>query len=403
MDPAAALLWALLPAAQATEVIAVELCPEVPPAGYRLERAYAEGPSDQALNAARSRARELMIERLCAGYDELRCAALQRHISSWGAGSWAASDRKGREGTACAAVIVEEAWLDQLGRDYDSFEASLAGLVTDLRDRAGESLLAIEPPTWESGCVAGPLGAAVGGELRSLLAGHPVVPEGAGDRSAAAVLTRLTPGAGGVRLNLTLRPSARSAVLLGGFAFPNDLFGVAIDERGRCRGDSDLGLAEGEKLGDGGLRVQLTVPTNSGLVCPGDALQPQILVSRQARVQVYSVAREGQGYLVWPSPGQEGLVDAAADLGTVYAVETPDLGDERMVAVAVPAGSYFGRSEGWTGFCRLEGIFGPVLYPSGAAIGTATYQVLPAGEGSCTGPARLADLAALEAAPICGD
>jgi hypothetical protein len=389
--------------AGAVEVVGVEACPEVPPTGFRLERAYASGPRDEALNAARALARQAMIERVCAGYGELRCSAVQRHIGSWGEGSWIAADRRERLGTACAAVVVEEAFLDQLARDYAGFEASLAALVDELRARAGDALLAVEPPTWETGCVAGPVGAAVAGELRSLLAGARVVPEGQGDRGATALLTTLSPGAGGVRLNLALRPPTGAAVLLGGFAFPGDLFGDDPDALATCRSDEQLGLNAGEKLGGGGLQVALVVDTQDGVVCPGETLRPVLMVSQQARVQVYSVARDGVGYLVWPPPGEAGVVDDIVDLGSFHAVETPDRGDERMVAVAVPAGSYFGKTEGWTGFCQLSGVFGPLLYPSGAAIGTASWRVLPAGLGGCTEAARGVDLEALEAAPHCGE
>ncbi len=390
--------------AMGVEVQGVEACPEVPPQGYRLERAYGSGPQAEALEQARSRARQAMLERVCAGYGELRCAAVQRHVSSWGDGSWEPVDRKGREGTACAAVVVEEAFLDQLGRDYTLFEASLAQLVVALRAQAGDTLLAVEPPTWESGCVAGAVGAAVAGELRSQLAGTRVVPEGQGDRTATAVISTLSPGAGGVRLNLSVRPADGAAVLLGGFTFPGDLFGDGADALGACRGDQDLGLSDGEKLGDGGLQVAVVVDTHDGVVCPGETLRPVLMVSQQARVQVYSVARDGSGYLVWLPRGEPGRVGELMDLGAFYAVETPDRGDERLVAVAVPAGGYFGKTEGWTGFCALPGVFGPVLYPAGAAIGTASWRVLPAGLGGCAeDAARPVDLAALEAASTCGE
>ncbi len=399
----AALVSLALAPAVAADVVAVEPCPEVPPAGYRLERAYASGLRDEALNLARDRARQAMIERLCAGYGELRCAAVQRHIGSWGEGSWEQDDRRGREGTACAAVVVEQSFLDQLGRDYATFEASLAGLVASLRAQAGTALLAVEPPTWESGCVAGAVGAAVAGELRSKLAGARVVPEGQGDRGASALVSTLSPAAGGVRLNLSLQPPTGAGLLLGGFTFPGDLFGDDTASQAACRSDGDLGLNAGEKLGDGGLQVALVVDTHDGVVCPGETLRPVLMVSRQARVQVYSVARDGEGYLVWPPPGDPGLVDNLLDLGEFHAVETPDMGDERLVAVAVPAGAYFGMTEGWTGFCALPGVFGPVLYPSGAAVGTASWRVLPAGLGGCEAAARPVDLEALDGASTCGE
>lgn len=390
--------------AGAAEIVGVGPCPEVPPTGYRLERAYASGVEDQALNLARARARQAMLDRICAGYGELRCAAVQRHVTSWGEGSWAPGDRRGREGVACAAVVVEDAFLDQLGRDYASFEASLAALVLELKAQAGDALLAVEPPTWDSGCVAGPMGAAVAGELRSQLAGARVVPEGQGDRGASGVVSTLSPGAGGVRLNLSYRPPAGASVLLGGFTFPGDLFGDDPSAQAACRADGELGLSDGEKLGDGGLQVAVVVDTHDGVVCPGETLRPVLMVSRQARVQVYSVARDGAGYLVWPPPGEPGLVDDLLDLGEFHAVESPDRGDERLVAVAVPAGAYFGKTEGWTGFCALPGVFGPLLYPAGAAIGTASWRVLPAGLGGCDeDAARPVDLEALEAAASCGE
>jgi len=384
-------------------VQAIDACPEVPPPGYRIERAYAAGPEGEAMNAARDRARQVMIERLCAGVGELRCAAVQRHITSWGQGTWTPTDRRGHSGTACAAVAIEEAFLDQIGRDEAAFQADLAKLVAELLARTGEALLDLTPPAWETGCVVGDLGAAVAGELRALLAGARVVPDGQGDRRATEVLTTLSPAAMGVRLNLAMRPAGGAVLLLGGLTFPADLFGSDAEAQAACRSDQDLGLSAGEKLGDGGLQVGLVVDTHDGVVCSGETLRPVLMVSQQARVQVYSVTRDGGGFLVWPPPGDPGLVDGLLDLGEFYAVQNADAGDERLVAVAIPVGGYFGKTEGWTGFCRLPGVFGPVLYPSGAALGAATWRVLPAGMGGCTGEARPADLSALQTAAVCGD
>ncbi len=66
------------------------------------------------------------------------------------------------------------------------------------------------------------------------------------------------------------------------------------------------------------------------------------------------------------------------------ALSFPELGDERLVVVAAPVGEadHLGEIAGWTDYCETDRL-GPGLYGVGAAVGTVTYTVLPAGTHGC--------------------
>jgi len=132
-----------------------------------------------------------------------------------------------------------------------------------------------------------------------------------------------------------------------------------------------------------GRRAWIAMASDSGLFCEGDHLAPVVMVSQPSRLRVYSVAHDGDAYLIWPPPGHGDRVDGRLSLGRVDLVALPEEGDERLLAVAAPAAGNLGVTDAWEGFCRVPGEFSEALYPSGAAVGTRTFTVLPPGSGEC--------------------
>ncbi len=402
---ALAALLAATPGQAASYGVRTAEIPECPKHldGFRLEVGWAAAATQaEALETARDNARNQLITSLCSGYDETRCAAVKRHAVSWGEGHWEPPERKRDDGNACAVVAIENRFADLIEQEHASFDQGLQSLAAQVKSKTGDTLLSLEPITWDSGCLAGELGRTLSGRLRSLLTGLRLLEAHESERQALQVLVDLTPGKQQVQLNGRLRePDKAGTLALGGFSFSADLFAVDAEEEGACRGNAQLDLQDDEKLGEGGLRVELVLPTHDGALCEGEAVSAGLSVNRQARVQVFTVLRDGSAYLVWPPPGEDGLVAESASLGEFHAAYAEDMGDERLVAIAVPASQHFAMSEGWTGFCRVEGSFGARVYPSTAAVGTATYQVLPVGSEGCSGEPHRQSVEALKRAPVC--
>lgn len=368
---------------QAEPVDMEQVCPTADVAGYQVRRGEARGTNaGEAIAAAREQALQSLGRHVCAGVSELRCAATLRHVKPWRAGWF---DAEG--GWACASVSIDRRELDSLERDAAVFDTELRTLASAVVERVGREPVQIKAPTWASGCSSGEIGHAISAWLFNHLADFPelrLVPsEDRADRASRVRMT-LAPSSGGVALSASLvEPGEATFSALPGFSFPLDLFVVDSDEAGACRSDRQLGLAKGERLGAGGLRVVVEVPGVDGEVCEGARVEPIVRVNRPAELQVYSVAQTGRSLLVWPPPGVDPLVDDTLSLGTMTAIAQPETGDERLVVVALPPGLPWGRSAGWHGFCEAPGGLGPEHYPDDAAVGTATFTVTPSGTRDC--------------------
>ncbi len=392
----------VVPSAAAPAVDAEDVCPTQDVYGYTVQRGEAAGTNAaQAVAAARHQATRALVDRACRGLSELRCAAVARHVKPWRTGHYDARTR-----SACASVSLQRDLLDTLARDAAVLESELRALASAAVDRAGGAPLAIPAPTWASGCGAGEIGQVVQAGLFNQIASFPsarVVDADTSVDGAARLVSQLAPGVGGVTLTAWLqRADDATLTPLPGFGFPLDLFEIAATEVGSCRSDRDLGLARGERLGAGGLRVRVEVPGVDGVGCEGKSVEPVVRVSRPSEVQVYSVAADGRSLLVWPPPGVLSRVEHTLSLGEMRLVAQPAKGDERLVAVALPEGAAWGATDGWRGFCESPTGLGPELYPDDAAIGSTTFTILPSGQGDCLAAPDVAALRdAVSVPPAC--
>jgi hypothetical protein len=366
----------------ASDVAAEDVCPTKDVHGYAVHRGEAAGANAaEAIAAARSAATRGLLERACAGYGEVRCEAVLRHVKPWKEG-WYDPGLQ----SACASVSVAQADLDTLARDEAVLESHLRALAAAAAEKAGSAPLVVTAPVWASGCASGTVGDALAAGLQNALATFPAVklvePEAA-PATAQRLRLELAPGATGVTLTALLQGKGATMTPLPGFSFPLDLFVTDPSEAGTCRSDADLGLAHGERLGAGGLRVLVEVPGIGAAACEGGVAEPIVRVNRPASVQVFSVAKDGRSLLVWPPPGGDPRVEREISLGQMHLVAQPEQGDERLVAVAVPEGASFGASDGWQGFCEVAGGVGPESWPADAAVAAATFTIVPAGTGAC--------------------
>jgi hypothetical protein len=372
---------AAAPIVQKVDIEAV--CPTADVANFQVRRGDAKGANaGEALAAARENAVEELKKAVCVGVSELRCAAVLRHVKPWREGY---HDPAG--GWACASVSVDRQELASLERDAAVFETQLRQLASTVAERVGKTPVQIKAPTWASGCSSGQVGQAISANLFNQLGAFPelrLVPSEDRADKAHRVVMEIAPGARTAALAARLQRAGESTFSpLPGFDFPLDLFVIDANERGDCRSDNQLGLAQGQRLGAGGLRVDVEIPGVDGEACEGQQVEPIVRVNRPADLQVYSVAKTGRSLLVWPPPGMSGRVQSQLSLGTMTAVAQPATGDERLLVVALPAGAKWTKTSGWHGFCEVPGGVGPEFYPSDAAVGTATFTVYRAGTDGC--------------------
>ncbi len=381
-------------------------CPAVPGKGmdgYVLKVAWAEGKTRaEALEQARRSARSQLETQLCQGYTPLRCAAVRRHIQDWEDGHWD-PPRRGRPGSACAAVTVERRYLDLVEHEYETFDRELEGLVGRVRDQLGDAPLVLDAPRWASDCNAGNLGAAINGELRKRLSGVRIATTDRRPEGGQLLRLTLTPGAETVTLDAGLRPVASDLeVGLGGLRFTPDLFAIPADETGDCAGEPTTGLSD--RPGQDGLVVDVLFGAEDGLTCDGSQVPLSLYTNQPARVWLFSVAPDGTAYLIWPAAPGGGPVDGEFSLGTADICRYPG-GDELLLAAALPYGHSWTTTAEWRGACRVSGALQSLGWPSAAAVGTVSYTVLPAGRRDCPERTTIdseAMATALASLPLCG-
>jgi len=353
-----------------------DACTTTPPPGYVVELGYGHGNEATALGAARDEAMERLIRKVCADHlSTARCDGIQRSIRSWEEGYY---DRRTR--SACAAVAVRQDRLDEMDREATSLDREIARFAAEVGQQ-GVGLLRHEAPVWESGCAAGEVGDYLKATFEGPL-GDAGVQLDQGERihaTAARFHMKLAPGPEGIRVTGYLQhPGEAGWTPVAGPKFALDLFGVEAAEQGECAPDERLGLQDGQRHGADGLAVWVDLPEGRNLYCEGEEIAPRIRVSAPARVQLYSVQRSGVAHLVWPMDG-DGFVEDELRLDGGVLLADESLGDERLVAVAIPAGRSFGPTDPWRGYCKAADDFGEAFYPAGAAVGTATYTVRPQG------------------------
>ena len=365
-----------------TLALASELCgSKTPPTGYRIATGLGSGPRAQALEGAREQAIQNALDQYGRDLTELQAAAFRKNTFDWSEDHWEPGALL-QQGTACFRIAIAEEAFTAHADSVEQLSRDLAALAAEVRVRTAS--VEIDAPVWDqSGCPAD-----IGAALRTTLLRH------------LAGVTE-TPGAPRLRVRLAaLDTVVQAAVTLdgasiGGFSFPLTTFDLARGEVGRCAGNATLGLGADDRRGAGGLSVRVRLGAHVGEGCEGDRDNPTLVASAPVLAQVFSIDRDGTGHFVgtWTVNGQ-------AALGEGTLAPMPSGGDERLVAVALPPGRDFGRTHGWTDYCKLPSTFNASWFPTEAAIGTTTFIVHPAGTHGC-GPVVSGATAVAAAAPVC--
>ncbi len=365
-----------------TLALAADLCgSKTPPTGYRLGTGYGSGPRAQALEVARQRAIENALDAYGRDLTELQAAAFRKQVFDWSEDHWEPGALL-QQGTACFRIAIADEAFTAHADSVDQLSRDLAALAAQVRART--ATVEIDAPVWDqSGCPAD-----IGAALRTTLLAH------------MAGVTE-TPGAPRLRVRLAALDTVVQAALtldgasIGGFAFPLTTFGLSRGEVGRCASNGTLGLGADDRRGAGGLAVRVRLGAHVGEGCEGDSDNPTLVASAPVQAQVFSIDRDGMGHFVgtWSVNGQTALGE-----GTLAPM--PSGGDERLVAVALPPGRDFGRTQGWADYCKLSSTFNASWFPAEAAIGTTTFIVHPAGTNGCGAVVSGATAVAAEA-PVC--
>lgn len=285
----------------------------------------------------------------------------------------------------------------------DLFRMAAAGI----HDAVGVESVMLAPAVTSVGCPVGSLGRAFNSRLKSELsrlgttfpkdeasARWEVLPQlDAEDASGATVTIQLFP----VKSSLSVPMPA------GAFTFPpgelvDDYQAAVAEARLPCTQNGELRLdASGRRPGAGGLTVNARANRSLDSLVSGDKVSLTITTNTPARVQVYSVSPDGTGWLSmkradvggrWVTPDQPWT---GFDL-TMVATNPPRT--EQLLVVAVPEGTPFGATSGWSGFCAVPGRVTDDLFPETSAM-VMQRMSIEAPEDTATSPA-------LPTVPACG-
>ncbi len=340
---------------------------------FRVERGEAEGKNEATtIQSARTVAFDRLDHKVCDGAERTpRCLAARRNIAPYGAGRF---DRKRK--SACASVVIEASHLNSIDADLAMLDDAVAGLAHALRQDAGNRPIAIDTPIWAaSGCTAGEVGAHLVNLLEGKLVGSTLAQDG------ARVRMNLSVAADRVQVAPALQQGQDWAPLPG-LSFPLDLFRLDPVEAGTCQDDASIGITEGHRAGSGGLEVDLGAGGEGGLLCEGEDVSPRVQLSGPARIRLYTLQADGQGFLVWPWQPEDDLIyspERPPALPDFTAVRTWDGGDTRLLVVASPPASDPVPAT----ICRLDVPFSTDDLPAVAALDTASFHVAAAGVRLC--------------------
>lgn len=338
-----------------------------PPPGW----VYVEGTAESRARAW-SQAKAEAVAQFAPNGSLSRREAVARAVRPW----CIRTDTRGLGREYSYLALVKKDVAEAHERELSELDRQWARLVGALADGVEGASLWIAPVVWKTGC-ASDLGAYIEATL-GLEAGVHGLPAllAAGPAEANAILhLELSLVDGQVIVVPTLEASAGRRTLPG-LQFAADLFHLESAPQDRCPTNARIALAADRKEGRDGLRVFLEGPVAGGVACAGDRGGLTVTTNRKAAVRIYNLDREGRGYVVYDTPAFEGRVD----LGVADLIPTDDGGDERIVAVAWPAGS---EPAPTGGACRLPGGFSDVVLPEGVAVDTTTWIVRPPGVEAC--------------------
>lgn len=339
-----------------------------------------QGAETEATQQARDAAESDLMATVGAGLPPLRRDGLLTQVVHW----FDKYDPPTQ--TACAVVSIPADARQKLDAEAGQLEQAVAGLAGAVADKT-PGLLAIDDIAWDTGCGAGEVGHYLRTSLYGHLARFPGIRIDASDEPAADashLCLNMAEVSGEVLITALLTRSGQvGSEPLEGFRFTSSLLGIEPTSGACCATDDMLGIENGGRTGISGLTVEFVLLGKMDVYCEGNQIEPVISVSQPARVQVFNVQKDGMAQLIWPSPGDAGVVKDRVSMGQVTLIASSGREDERLVAVAVPETSRFARSDEWWAYCEVPDTFGQHYFPPGAAVGTTTFTVVPQGRRGC--------------------
>lgn len=353
-----------------------------------------------ALTTADERARADLQARACVGWSDSDCALVMRGAVQGMGAPWFDSTR----GVACSIWGLPGGPTDN-SPSQRTAEAAIDALSQAIGGALGQGEpVLLESATTADGCAVPEL-AALNFRIRNGLPG--VRFADASMPSTDARRVRLDVSEAGPNLQV-----AASVIAADGYArpaglalFPEAAYGLSALPVGVCSSDRSLGLMGGRRIGAAGLQVDLRVRADGDRtpdsLCYGQGFSLEVATSEPARVHIYSVAPDGRALHVWPEPPGSGRLTGTQSVGTFVAAPYP-VGDERILAVAVPDSAPLNALDAHHGFCRTERFSGATI-PTGAAVASVTWR-LDTREDVCAASSwdRQALAEALASLPDCG-
>ena len=298
---------------------------------------------------------------------------------------------------ACFTLQIPRKWAD-IEYLQQEFRSDLRSLGMQIAARHGGVPVRVEPPTWaESQCSVGGAGEVLVSELAGAFGPVGLRVQG-GDPLSPSI--RVILARSGEQLDMVtthVAPDGAESRFPPIRFFP-ELYGLEGDQEASCRWDRELGLAEGHRRGADDRSVRVVIPNNTGEFCEGDRMEPMVVVDRPSRVRVFSVERDGTALVIWPYlPSQDDRVERTLSLGQAQ-VQRPKIGEERLVAVAIPAEEDFGDTAAWRA-CKWPSPFDNTAFGEGSAVGSVGFLVAPEGTEGCPQDVSLVPIPEL---PVCG-
>lgn len=355
---------------------------------YRVVTGLGYGDGERARTKAKDDAVSRAVDGWGAALTEKQRGQLRASLIEWGQDGFEANGGvfSPRKGVACAVLLVPTAKLFPREAASEALRTGMDDLAKGIHDIVGTVRVDLGPAGWGTANVPTEVGADLSLDLRGHLRGAEVEEVRAGQTPGARVHLEITRRDDVLRVAAVVElPQGTSTVA--GPEVPLMLYGLDGLPFGSSVSDAAAGLPGFTPTTTAvSLRLE-TTNSAAGTVCQDAADEIRITPDGRVRIRLINVDDRGAPYLMWPLDGESDLADATSPVVIPLHWTPPGSGVERLLALAVPEGTSFGKLDALSGYCPLAGgRFGAEWYPSTAAWAQASIRVFPTGSHGCAEP-----------------